>query len=124
MWDANGKRLGINPQLIEEIGLKESENSADENESTKIAAALILPMVDEAAHCLEEKVVRRAREVDIASVLGLGFPAFRGGILKYADSLGIPHIVDKLNEIYVQSKPQRKISNMLCEMAQNNGKFY
>ena len=124
LWDANGKRLGINPRLIEEIGLKESENSIDEIESTNISRALILPMIDEAAHCLEEKVVRRAREVDIASVLGLGFPAFRGGILKYADSLGIQQVVEKLNEIYAQSKTQRKVSNMLSELALNNGKFY
>jgi len=123
-WDDSGKRLGINPKLIEEIGLKESAGSADEIESEKIVSNLILPMVDEAARCLEEKIVRRAREVDIASVLGLGFPAFRGGILKYADSVGIAKVVDKLNAVYNQSEPKPRISNMLIEMAQSNGKFY
>lgn len=123
-WDANGKRLGINPKLIEDIGLKESKDSPDENESAKIAATLILPMIDEAARCLEEKIIRRAREVDIASVLGLGFPAFRGGILKYADSLGLGNIVDQLRIIYAQSEPKRQISNSLTELAQTNARFY
>jgi len=123
-WDASGKRLGINPKLIEEIGLKESDNSLDENESIKIAATLILPMVDEAARCLEEKIVRRAREVDIASVLGLGFPAFRGGILKYADSLGLANVIQQLTDIYAQSEPKRQVSGFLHELAQTNSKFY
>jgi 3-hydroxyacyl-CoA dehydrogenase/enoyl-CoA hydratase/3-hydroxybutyryl-CoA epimerase len=81
-------------------------------------------MVDEAARCLEEKIVRRAREVDISSVLGLGFPAFRGGILKYADSLGLANVANQLNIIYTQSEPKRQLSNMLIEMAQANSKFY
>ena len=107
-WDSNGKRLGVNPRLIEELKLVESDGAPDEAESTRIASALILPMIDEAACCLEEKLVRRAREVDIASVLGLGFPAFRGGVLKYADSLGLNNVVEKLNNIYAQSAPKDK----------------
>jgi 3-hydroxyacyl-CoA dehydrogenase / enoyl-CoA hydratase / 3-hydroxybutyryl-CoA epimerase len=124
MWDANGKRLGINPRLIEEIGLKDSEDTPDEAESAKISAALILPMVDEAAHCLQEKVVRRAREVDIGCVLGLGFPAFRGGVLKYADSIGLTNVVQTLNDIYSQTEPRRIVSSMLTDLVQANGKFY
>ncbi len=124
MWDVNGKRLSVNPRLINEIGLKESDSNPDEETSAKIASALILPMVDEAAHCLEEKVVRRAREVDIGCVLGLGFPAFRGGILRYADSLGLSNVVSKLEKIYSQTESKRKVSNLLKELAQNNGKFY
>ncbi len=124
MWDANGKRLGINPRLIEEIGLKDSENNPDEIESAKISAALILPMVDEAAHCLQEKVVRRAREVDIGCVLGLGFPAFRGGVLKYADSVGLASVVQQLNELYAQTEPKRIVSSLLSDLAQSDGKFY
>lgn len=123
-WDENGKRLGVNPKLIEQIGLKESTDNLEAEESQQIAATLILPMVDEAARCLEEKIVRRAREVDIASVLGLGFPAFRGGILKYADSLGLANVVEQLNDIYAQSEPKRQVSSYLNELAQSNGKFY
>lgn len=124
MWDSNGKRLGINPGLIEQIGLKDSEINLDENESARISASLILPMIDEAAQCLEEKVVRRAREVDIGCVLGLGFPAFRGGILKYGDSIGLNQVVKQLDEIYAQSEPKRKTSNMLTSLVEKNSKFY
>ncbi len=43
----------------------------------------------ETARCLEDGIVDTAIEADMGLVLGLGFPAFRGGALRYADSLGL-----------------------------------
>jgi 3-hydroxyacyl-CoA dehydrogenase/enoyl-CoA hydratase/3-hydroxybutyryl-CoA epimerase len=60
---------------------------------------LVLAMINEAARCLEEEVVREAMEVDLAMVLGSGFPAFRGGLLRHADTLGIPVVVDRLDRL-------------------------
>lgn len=54
---------------------------------------LMLPMIVEAARCLEEGVVGSAAEVDMSLVLGLGFPRFVGGPLKYADWLGLRRLV-------------------------------
>ena len=50
---------------------------------------LMLPMIIEAARCLEEGIVESAGEVDTSLALGLGFPRYAGGPLKYADWLGM-----------------------------------
>jgi 3-hydroxyacyl-CoA dehydrogenase / enoyl-CoA hydratase / 3-hydroxybutyryl-CoA epimerase / enoyl-CoA isomerase len=54
---------------------------------------LMLPLVIEAARCLEEGIAASAAEVDTSLVLGLGFPRHAGGPLKYADWLGLKQIV-------------------------------
>ncbi len=85
---------------------------------------MILPMVDEAARCLEERIVRRPRDIDLAMVLGIGFPAFRGGLLKFADSIGISYVYEQLESIYKSSSGERKISDMIAKLAKENSKFY
>src|SRR5207244_1168082 len=57
---------------------------------------LFLPMLTEASRVLEEGVVREPGDVDMGLVLGIGFPAFRGGLLRWADSLGLDKVVAKL----------------------------
>jgi 3-hydroxyacyl-CoA dehydrogenase/enoyl-CoA hydratase/3-hydroxybutyryl-CoA epimerase len=81
-------------------------------------------MIDEAARCLDEKVVRRPREIDVATVMGMGFPPFRGGLLRYADSLGIPFIISKLEEIYSLPGPKREVSSYLRQLSENGRSFY
>lgn len=120
LWDETGKRLGFNPDVFE-FGLKVSEEKADRATLAEIAQKLMLPMIDEASRCLEEKVVRRAREIDLAIVLGLGFPPFRGGILRYADSLGIPYVISNLKEHYAGD---RDVSESLLKMAAEGRGFY
>jgi 3-hydroxyacyl-CoA dehydrogenase / enoyl-CoA hydratase / 3-hydroxybutyryl-CoA epimerase / enoyl-CoA isomerase len=53
----------------------------------------MLPLVIEAVRCLEEGIATSAAEVDMALILGLGFPRYPGGPLKYADWLGMAHVV-------------------------------
>jgi 3-hydroxyacyl-CoA dehydrogenase/enoyl-CoA hydratase/3-hydroxybutyryl-CoA epimerase/enoyl-CoA isomerase len=59
----------------------------------EIVERLMLPMIIEAAHCLEDGIVDSATEVDMGLILGLGFPRHAGGPLKYADWLGLRHVV-------------------------------
>jgi 3-hydroxyacyl-CoA dehydrogenase/enoyl-CoA hydratase/3-hydroxybutyryl-CoA epimerase len=56
-------------------------------------------MINEAALCLDESVVRQARDLDIALVLGTGFPPFRGGLLRHADAVGLAVVVDRLQRL-------------------------
>ena len=67
-----------------------------------IAQRLVYPMINEAARCLDEKVVATADDVDLAMVFGTGFAPFRGGPLRYADSVGIPKIVETLDRLAPQ----------------------
>ncbi|HWL52770.1 MAG TPA: 3-hydroxyacyl-CoA dehydrogenase NAD-binding domain-containing protein [Chthoniobacteraceae bacterium] len=57
---------------------------------------MLYRMIDEAACALEEKVVASARDIDLGMMLGAGFPPFRGGLLRYADSVGIPRILQEM----------------------------
>jgi 3-hydroxyacyl-CoA dehydrogenase/enoyl-CoA hydratase/3-hydroxybutyryl-CoA epimerase len=56
-------------------------------------------MVDEAARCLEEGVVGSAAELDLAMVLGTGFPPFRGGLCRWADQQGVGRLVAELERL-------------------------
>jgi 3-hydroxyacyl-CoA dehydrogenase/enoyl-CoA hydratase/3-hydroxybutyryl-CoA epimerase len=55
-------------------------------------------MVAEAARCLDDAIVASAGELDLAMVMGTGFPPFRGGLLRYADAYGLNRIADNLKK--------------------------
>jgi 3-hydroxyacyl-CoA dehydrogenase/enoyl-CoA hydratase/3-hydroxybutyryl-CoA epimerase/3-hydroxyacyl-CoA dehydrogenase/enoyl-CoA hydratase/3-hydroxybutyryl-CoA epimerase/enoyl-CoA isomerase len=61
----------------------------------EITDRLFLPMLTEASRVLMEGIVREPADVDMGLILGIGFPAFRGGILRWADSLGMKQVLDK-----------------------------
>ncbi len=84
----------------------------------------ILTMVNEAAKCLEEGVVKNARYLDMAMIMGAGFPAFRGGLLRYADSIGIDKVIARLQEFENKIGKRFEVSKLLLEMAKNGKKFY
>ncbi len=60
---------------------------------------LSLAIVNEAARCLEEEVISSPRDGDVAAVLGLGFPPFRGGPFHHVDAVGAQIIVNRLEEL-------------------------
>ncbi len=60
------------------------------------AGRLVLPMVNEAARCLAEGVVEGPGPLDLALIFGVGFPPFRGGLCRWADSEGLDGIVTAL----------------------------
>jgi len=84
----------------------------------------ILIMLNEAARCLEENVVDNAQYLDMAMVMGTGFPAFRGGLLRYADSEGLAYIVARLQLLEKQFGARFTPAGSIVEMAQNNQTFY
>ncbi len=65
----------------------------------EITQRLVLRMVSEAFYVLEEGVARSQSDVDVATVLGTGFPDFRGGVLKYANDLGLNRVLTRLDEL-------------------------
>jgi 3-hydroxyacyl-CoA dehydrogenase/enoyl-CoA hydratase/3-hydroxybutyryl-CoA epimerase/3-hydroxyacyl-CoA dehydrogenase/enoyl-CoA hydratase/3-hydroxybutyryl-CoA epimerase/enoyl-CoA isomerase len=62
----------------------------------EITDRLFFAMLTEASRCVMEKIVRDPRDVDMALILGIGFPAWRGGILRWADNVGLAKVVEKL----------------------------
>ena len=59
----------------------------------EIVERMMLPMLLECSRCLEDRIVDTPLEVDLALLYGLGFPPFRGGIFRWADSLGAPALL-------------------------------
>lgn len=106
-------------KIVKNINIAKS-NITDQD----IIDRTILIMVNEAAKCLEEGVVKNAKYLDMAMILGTGFPAFRGGLLRYADSLGIKNIINKLNSLSKIHKNRFQVCNLLVQMAKEDKKFY
>lgn len=100
LWDESGKRLDLNPAITSMSYLRISEEKCPEADRERLAERIVFTMVDEAARCLEEKVVVKPREIDMAIIHGIGFPPFRGGLLKYADHYGLENVAARLREIY------------------------
>jgi enoyl-CoA hydratase/3-hydroxyacyl-CoA dehydrogenase len=59
---------------------------------------IFFPVVNEAARVIAEGIVAKPSDLDVASVLGMGFPPFRGGVVKWADTVGAPRIAARLSE--------------------------
>ncbi|MBT5827942.1 MAG: fatty-acid oxidation protein subunit alpha [Alphaproteobacteria bacterium] len=124
-----GKKSGAGIYLYQ--GKKVTCNFAinslcNKNEITdgEIQDRLILVMINEAARCLEEKVVDSAEYLDMAMIMGTGFPAFRGGLLRYADKLSIADLIDKLNKLSDQYGDKFSPANLLLKMKKEQTKFY
>ena len=62
----------------------------------EIVEHVMFGVVNEACRCLDAKIAIRPSDIDVACVMGMGFPAYRGGIMKWADTLGAKYVYDKL----------------------------
>jgi 3-hydroxyacyl-CoA dehydrogenase/enoyl-CoA hydratase/3-hydroxybutyryl-CoA epimerase len=121
IYDSSGKKLHADKNLYQIIGLPSPKNPFTEEE---IVNRVLFPMVNEAALCLEEGIVTTPEAVDLGMIMGTGFPPFRGGLLRWADSVGIAKIVDDLEVMSTKFGPRFKPSNPLRNMAKTNRTFY
>jgi 3-hydroxyacyl-CoA dehydrogenase len=79
--------------LIESIGVERRTISNDE-----IVERCIYSLINEGARILEERIAQRAVDIDITYIYGYGFPAWRGGPMFYADTVGLPKILARIAE--------------------------
>ena len=94
-----------------------------EFEADEIIARLMLPMVNEIARCLEENIVASPAEADMALIMGIGFPPFRGGACRYVDQVGIGNYV-ALCDKYAHLGKAYEAPQLLRDMAAANKKFF
>jgi len=90
----------------------------------EIQQRVSLMMINEAAHCLQEGIISSPRDGDVGSVLGLGFPPFKGGIFRYIDHEGAGTIVDTMLQYYNRGLERFKPAMILADMAKTDKRFY
>jgi 3-hydroxyacyl-CoA dehydrogenase/enoyl-CoA hydratase/3-hydroxybutyryl-CoA epimerase len=116
----NGKRTSPDPAVYKLVGVARPHPVDARNAVER----MIFAMVNEAALILEERIVGSAGELDLAMIMGTGFPPFRGGLLRYADSLGVPYILARLDELSTKVGGRFKAGAPLRRLAETDGKFY
>jgi 3-hydroxyacyl-CoA dehydrogenase/enoyl-CoA hydratase/3-hydroxybutyryl-CoA epimerase/3-hydroxyacyl-CoA dehydrogenase/enoyl-CoA hydratase/3-hydroxybutyryl-CoA epimerase/enoyl-CoA isomerase len=89
----------------------------------EITDRLFLPMLTEASRVLSEGIVREPGDVDMGLILGIGFPAFRGGILRWADTVGLPEVLAKLKK-YEHLGPRFQPTEQMRKLAAAGKGFY
>ena len=80
-------------------------------------------MVNEAARCIEESVVANADHLDMAMIMGTGFPPFRGGLCAYANDRGIDKCIDQLEILSDTVSDRFNPSKLLYSMRESNTQF-
>lgn len=102
-----------------------SEHKGQLLSNEKILKRLLYKMINEAASCLQDRVCNEPSDIDIGMIMGTGFPPFRAGLLRYADSIGISNIVKDLLDFEKETKQGRfNPCSYLIDLAEKKEKFY
>ena len=99
----------------------DSSKAIDKDSAVKRS---VFMMLNEAARCLDEGIVRNARDGDIGAIFGIGFPPFLGGPFRYMDSLGIDKVVQQLNQFKAEFGERFEPCEKLVNMATEGKTFY
>jgi 3-hydroxyacyl-CoA dehydrogenase/enoyl-CoA hydratase/3-hydroxybutyryl-CoA epimerase len=120
LYDEKGKSTGKNPEISKLLPGKKKHM-----DEMMIQMRLFLPMVNEAAYILADKICDKAATVDVGMIYGTGFPPFKGGLLRWADQEGLEQIVERLNNFAKEvSKERYQVAPMLSLMVNDKRKFY
>ena len=125
-FDYSGDQPVPNPRITAVVQnyLKENNVSPKQMSNQDIIDTMLALGINEAALMIEEGICDRPRDMDLAMIYGLGFPPYRGGILRYADKWGIQNVYDKLVAMESQYGVRFKPAQRLKEMAETGKTFY
>lgn len=119
-YDEKGKVIGLNSEVDELLPATKTKMS-----EVDLQLRLFLPMINEAAAILKDGIVNKAEEVDLGLIFGIGFPPFRGGLLRYADSEGLDKILAALKNFSATVDKDRYCpSEYLEQLVANKITFY
>jgi 3-hydroxyacyl-CoA dehydrogenase/enoyl-CoA hydratase/3-hydroxybutyryl-CoA epimerase len=93
-------------------------------EAREIQERLVFALLNEAAHCLQEGVLRSPRDGDVGAVFGLGFPPFLGGPFRYLDHLGARFAVEVLERLAARHGERFRPAGLLVEQARTGVAFH
>jgi 3-hydroxyacyl-CoA dehydrogenase/enoyl-CoA hydratase/3-hydroxybutyryl-CoA epimerase/enoyl-CoA isomerase len=104
--------------LIKDVVAPRKEFTPEE-----IVARCMVPMVNEVARCLEEKIVASPYEADMSLLYGIGFPPFRGGACRYIDQTGVASFLATADKLASLGKLY-EAPKLLRDMAASGKKFF
>ncbi|MGZ5895718.1 MAG: 3-hydroxyacyl-CoA dehydrogenase NAD-binding domain-containing protein [Xanthobacteraceae bacterium] len=90
----------------------------------EIVERLVFPMVNEGARILEEGIAERAGDIDVIWIHGYGFPTWRGGLMFYASTVGLPYVAERLTEFSKQTGDERHMPAPLLKKLAAEGKGF
>lgn len=122
LYGAKGRKSKkrVDPAIYTLIGVQGQNRFS----AQQIAERCVMLMLNEAARCFDEQVIRSARDGDIGAVFGIGFPPFLGGPFRYMDSLGAGEVVATLQRLSAQYGDRFTPCEPLLQMAQRGERFW
>ena len=117
------KEKGVDPDIYAVLSPTVPEGRV-KMEEREIRRRLVLAMVNEAARVLDAGVVHRASDVDLAMIMGTGFPPFRGGLLRFADTIHVRAVLDRLEELEERCGLRFAPAEGILRLARGDRSFY
>ena len=119
LYDEKGKRGGVDDSVYPDLGLGERV----EVDRAEIQERVSMAFINESARCLEENILRSARDGDIAAVFGLGYPPFRGGPFFQVDQMGAASVVETLERLAEKHGDRFTPAQILRDHAESGALF-
>ena len=125
-YDYSSEKPVPNPKVQEVIKkyLKEKGVKAKKLSPKEIVDRMLARAINEASFMIEEGICDRPQDMDLAVIYGLGFPPYRGGILRYADTWGIRNVYEHLLKLEKEHGVRFKPASLLKDMAESGRTFY
>jgi 3-hydroxyacyl-CoA dehydrogenase / enoyl-CoA hydratase / 3-hydroxybutyryl-CoA epimerase len=115
------RERGENAAIYPLLGLPDRRKPVDEED---VLDRTLLAMVNEAARALADGIVDDAGAVDLAMITGTGFPPFRGGLLRWADTLGMQAVLQRLEGLEARHGARFEPAALVRERAAAGRGFY
>ncbi|MBI1406438.1 MAG: 3-hydroxyacyl-CoA dehydrogenase [Caulobacter sp.] len=112
----NAKPSPVTEKIIQDFAAKAGTNPR-KIEDDEILERTIFTMINEGAKILEEGKAIRASDIDIVWINGYGWPVYRGGPMHYADSIGLPKVLERLKHYQAQMGDAFKPAALLEKLA-------
>jgi 3-hydroxyacyl-CoA dehydrogenase/enoyl-CoA hydratase/3-hydroxybutyryl-CoA epimerase len=121
LYDSQGRKGGVDSSVYEIFAAGREHAEIPEDD---IQRRTVYAMLNEAARCLEDGIIRSPRDGDVGAVFGIGFPPFRGGPFRCMDSIGIDAFLQQLDDLNVRFPGRYEAAPILIQMARSNSRFY
>jgi 3-hydroxyacyl-CoA dehydrogenase / enoyl-CoA hydratase / 3-hydroxybutyryl-CoA epimerase len=117
-----GKERGVDESVY--VALSSVIPPHRELDEHDVRQRLLISMINEAARALEEGIARGAADLDLAMIMGTGFPPFRGGLLRFADSMHARSLLEMSKKLQAAHGERFAPPPVLAELAASDRGFY